>query len=153
MAIIEPFDREVLREQFRTASPFPFVSIENFLDASFARKVADAYPMFEDATGQGKTFKTINEKRKVQVTDAKRFPAPVAQLNDALASSKFLADLSYITGIPNLLADERLAGGGIHVTGPGGRLDVHVDFNYLEDRQLYRRVNLLVYLNPVWDEK
>jgi len=36
-------------------------------------------------------------------------PKPPATMNDALASPQFLADLSYVTGIPNLLADEQLA--------------------------------------------
>jgi Rps23 Pro-64 3,4-dihydroxylase Tpa1-like proline 4-hydroxylase len=76
----------------------------------------------------------------------------VAELNDLLASKRFLNDLSYITNMPNLLADKELLGGGIHVTGPGGRLDVHVDFNFIEDRKLHRRLNLLLYLNSPWDE-
>jgi Rps23 Pro-64 3,4-dihydroxylase Tpa1-like proline 4-hydroxylase len=99
-----------------------------------------------------KTFATVNERKKVQITDASKFLAPVAELNDLLASEKFLSDLSYITNMPNLLADDQLVGGGIHVTGPGGRLDVHVDFNYIEERQLHRRLNLLLYLNSGWDE-
>ena len=40
----------------------------------------------------------------------------------------------------------------MHITGPGGRLDVHVDFNFMEERQLHRRLNLLLYLNPTWNE-
>jgi hypothetical protein len=153
MDVIQPFDRDALRHKFQAAKPFPFVSIENFLDPAFARDIADAYPKFEDAQEQGRTFNAVNEKKKVQITDARSFPAPVAQLNTALASPAFLSNLSHITGIPHLLADEFLEGGGMHVTGPGGRLDVHIDFNYMERRKLYRRVNLLVYLNPVWDEK
>ena len=39
-------------------------------------------------------------------------------------------------GIPNLLADDQLVGGGIHETGPRGHLDVHVDFNYIAERDL-----------------
>jgi hypothetical protein len=151
--VIQPFDRETLRQRWIKASPFPFVKIEQLLDPPFAEKVAAAYPSFEDAMGRGRTFRTVNERKKVQITDANLFPGPVAQLNEALASPAFLSDLSYITGIPDLLADEELVGGGIHMTGPAGRLDVHVDFNYLEKRKLHRRLNLLLYLNPVWKEQ
>lgn len=145
-------DREARRRQFMSAEPFPFVKIENFLDPAFASEVAAAYPSFEVATAQGKSFRAVNERRKVQVTDARVFPGPVVQLNTLLASPAFLADLSYVTGIPKLLADEQLLGGGMHLTGPGGRLDVHVDFNFIQDRKLHRRLNLLLYLNPVWEE-
>src|SRR5262245_44429135 len=130
--LVQPFDRVALRQQFAQATPFPFVAIENFLDPVFASEVAAAYPNFEQATEFGRTFKTVNERRKVQITDAQLFSEPVRRLNDALASPEFLADLSYVTGIPNLLADEQLVGGGMHMTGPGGRLDVHVDFDYIE---------------------
>ncbi len=151
--LLQVLDREEVRKRSQIARPFPFVKIENFLDPAFAREVAAAYPSFDLALEKGQTFKTVNEKKKVQITDVRLFPESIARLNAALASPEFLADLSYITGIPDLLADEELVGGGIHVTGPGGRLDVHVDFNYIETRKLYRRINLLLYLNPVWDEK
>jgi hypothetical protein len=128
----------LLKRQYANATPFPFVKIENFLEPLFAAEVAAVYPTFEEAHRQGRTFKTVNEQKKVQITDAKLFPGPVARLNEALASAEFLSDLSCITSIPDLLADEELNGGGIHVTGPGGRLDVHVDFNYLESRKLHR---------------
>jgi hypothetical protein len=151
--LVQHLDREALRQQYLAASPYPFVKIENFLEPAFAREVAAAYPTFETATAQGRAFKSVNERKKVQITDAKLFPEPVARLNAALASPEFLSDLSYVTGIPGLLADEQLVGGGIHVTGPGGRLDVHVDFNFIESRKLHRRLNLLLYLNPEWDER
>jgi Rps23 Pro-64 3,4-dihydroxylase Tpa1-like proline 4-hydroxylase len=95
-------------------------------------------------------FQAVNERKKVQISDASRFPPAVRKLHEALASPEFLADVSYITGIPRLLADPKLAGGGIHVTGPHGRLDVHVDFNLMEANGWHRRLNILVYLNPVW---
>jgi 2OG-Fe(II) oxygenase superfamily len=151
--LIQPLDREALRQQYSNAKPFPFVKAEKFLDPAFAADVAAAYPSFENATTQGRTFNAVNERKKVQITDENRFPGPVAKLNEALASPDFLSDLSYITGIPDLVADETLDGGGMHITGPGGRLDVHVDFNYLENRKLHRRLNLLLYLNPVWEER
>jgi Rps23 Pro-64 3,4-dihydroxylase Tpa1-like proline 4-hydroxylase len=150
--MLQKLEREALRLQYIKAAPFPFIKIENFLNPAFAREVAAAYPAFEDALKRGRTFKTVNEQKKVQVTDSGLFPEPVARLNEALASPAFLSDLSYIAGIPELLADRELVGGGIHMTGPGGRLDVHVDFNYIESRRLHRRLNFLLYLNPVWEE-
>ena len=45
-----------------------------------------------------------------------------------------------------------LEGGGYHwLPAGGGKLDMHVDFNIGRDG-LYRRANLLIYLNPLWKE-
>jgi len=150
--VIRPFDRDQLRQEYRGAQPFPFFKIDGFLDETFAREVAASMPSFEEAQRLGLTFKSVNEKLKLQVTDASKFPPPVLALHQALAAPEFLADVSYITGIPDLLADDQLDGGGMHETGPGGRLDVHVDFNILEGRNWHRRLNILVYLNPVWQD-
>jgi hypothetical protein len=150
--MLQPYDREALRAQFSAAKPFPYIKIDNFLLPDVAREIAESYPDFDTALGQGRTFTSVNERKKVQITDPSLFPPPVARLNELLASPKFLDDLSFITGMPNVLADEKLIGGGIHITGPGGRLDVHVDFNYIKERALHRRLNLLLYLNPDWKD-
>ena len=78
------------------------------------------------------------------------FSEPVAELNRALAAPEFLDLLSYVFEIPRLLADEQLVGGGIHQTGPRGHLDVHIDFNYIRERELHRRLNILIYFNKDW---
>ncbi|MCA9528628.1 MAG: 2OG-Fe(II) oxygenase [Myxococcales bacterium] len=150
--MLAPYDKEALRAQFRSAEPFPFVAIDDFLEPAFAKEVAASYPTFEVARGHGHEFRAVNEAFKVQVTDEKRFPEPVRRLSNLLSSDAFLSDLAYITGIPNLLWDRELVGGGMHLTGPRGRLDVHVDFNYVPERQLHRRLNILIYLNPRWEE-
>ena len=151
--MLQPFNRDSLRKSYSTAKPFPFVKIEGFLNPAIAAQIAAAYPSFDEALGQGRTFNALNERKKVQITDSTLFPDPIARLNVALASPEFMADLSFITGIPTLLPDAELVGGGMHITGPGGHLDVHIDFNYMEERELHRRINLLLYLNPTWDEK
>jgi hypothetical protein len=151
--MIRKLDRDALRAQFRAAQPFPFMAIENFLVPGAAEEAARAYPTFEEAQKLGFKFNFVNEQQKVQVCDQEKFPAPVRRLGDAILSPEFMADLEYITGIPRLVADRQFEGGGMHLTGPGGRLDVHVDFNLLEARKLYRRLNILIYLNPVWKEE
>ena len=150
MTHIQPIDREALRERVRTAQPVPNFCIDNFLDPAFAESVIAAYPSYGDAMKAGRSFSAVNERGKVQMTDASTFAEPVAELNRSLASPEFLELLSYVFDMPNLLADDQLVGGGIHQTGPRGHLDVHVDFNYIEDRALHRRLNILIYFNKDW---
>lgn len=150
---IRPLDVRRLASEFRAAQPFPFVQIDEFLDPDFAREVVAAYPGFDQAAKLGRTFESVNEHRKIQVTDSRLFPPPVKRLHDAIASREFLGALEVVTGIPQLLADATMAGGGMHQTGPRGRLDVHVDFNLLGERKLHRRLNILIYLNPVWERE
>ena len=153
MTVIRPFDREELRARVRAARPFPHFCIDNFLEGSFAAEVERSFPTFEEASKMGRGFEAVNEKRKIQITDSSKFPGPVFRLHQALASQEWLDTLSYAMDIPRLLADEKLEGGGIHETGPRGHLDVHVDFNYIEDRKLHRRLNILVYFNPKWQKE
>jgi hypothetical protein len=148
--MINPIDREALRDRVRDAKPFPHFCIDGFLDPTFAEQVHAALPSFAEAERIGRSFKGVNEYKKVQVTDSTQFSEPVAELNHLLAAPDFLSLLSYVFDIPNLLADDQLVGGGIHQTGPRGHLDVHVDFNYIANRQLHRRLNILIYLNKEW---
>jgi Rps23 Pro-64 3,4-dihydroxylase Tpa1-like proline 4-hydroxylase len=147
---IRPIDGDALRERVGQAQPFPFFCIDNFLDEAFAEQVHDAFPSFAEAARIGRMFSAVNEKKKIQVTDKTRFAEPIAKLNQALADPEFCALLSTVFAIPNLLPDEELVGGGMHQTGARGHLDVHVDFNYIEDRQLHRRLNILIYFNKGW---
>ena len=147
---INPIDVAALKQKVKAATPVPNFCVDNFLDADFAESVLAAYPTFGEALKAGRSFEAVNEKGKVQLTDVSTFAEPVAELNRTLASPEFLAMLSEVFEMPNLGADEALVGGGIHQTGPRGHLDVHVDFNYLADRDLHRRLNILIYFNKGW---
>lgn len=151
--ILRPYDREALREKFQNAVPFPHLVLEDFLESDFAQQCQAEYPGYAEARAVGNEFAAVNERLKVQVCDSTKFKPNVLRLHEVLASQQFLDDLAYITGIPKLLADPRLDGGGMHVMGgSGGRLDVHVDFNYSDAHNWHRRLNILVYLNPVWED-
>lgn len=58
--------------------------------------------------------------------------------------------LSELTGIPNLKYSP--LGGGVHSIPTGGKLGVHRDFNQ-DEEGLWRRVNVLVYLQSKWDDR
>lgn len=148
--VIAPYDRDALRAQFQAATPFRFFKVDNFLLPGFAQQVVESYPGYAHARQMGgREFDAVNEKLKIQITDSTRFPPHVKRLADVLSGPAFLADLEHITGIPSLMPDATFEGGGMHLTNKSGRLDVHVDFNVYQDT--FRRLNILVYLNPVWE--
>lgn len=68
-------------------------------------------------------------------------------LTQEASGPKFLRWLEKLTGEPGLLPDPYLLGGGIHSTKRGGFLKMHVDFNWHQGLHLYRRLNVLIYLN------
>jgi Rps23 Pro-64 3,4-dihydroxylase Tpa1-like proline 4-hydroxylase len=152
LELINPIDRDALRAKIQTAQPFPHFCIDNFLDADFASEVCSSFPEYQSAKRMGHEFGGVNEKYKIQITDSSKFPPAIAKLNAILASQEYVDMWSDLIGIPKLMADPELSGGGIHETNSGGRLDVHVDFNFIEQRQWHRRLNILIYFNKDWRE-
>lgn len=152
-ALLNAIDDAAWQREMAEAPAFPHFCIDDFLDPAFAAEVHDAFPSYDDALGMGRSFNAVNEKRKIQITDSSKFPAPILALHELLASDEFVQRLSQVSGVPNLLADPGLSGGGIHETNGGGRLDVHIDFNYNEEMKLFRRLNLLIYFNRDWKDE
>lgn len=149
---LNPLDEDALRASFREGRPFRHIVIPQLLRTDFLQEVCAAYPTYAEAKLLADTeFRRVNENLKLQITDSERLPEPIRTLHWILASAEFRTRLARITGIENLLADPTLRGAGMHMMGRGGRLDVHVDFNVLRESQLYRRLNILVYLCEDWD--
>lgn len=142
-------DAARIRDAFQQAKPFRHVMIDDFLEPSAAESMLADFPPFDKR-------KAINEHghigRKAVVESVKNLSPFYRDFYRYINSKAFLAAMSDLTGIPGLIADETLFGGGTHENLEGQGLDVHVDFNIDERRMLHRRVNLLVYLNKEWDE-
>ena len=93
------------------------------------------------------TLKTI--KANIQINN---IPSTTKRLINHLNSPSVLSKLEKLTGINNLIADHRLAGCGMHRIERGGKLAIHVDYNKHPVKPLYRRINLILYLNKNWEE-
>jgi len=137
------------RHEFLTASPFPHVVIDGFFEDSAAEQLVADFPPFDPANALNE-FGEVG--RKATIADIRKISAFYAQTYDYIASPEFLGLVSEITGIPDLVHDEQMFGGGTHENLEGQELDPHVDFNYIDARKLHRRLNVLVYLNREWQE-
>lgn len=138
-----------LRERYQQAKPYPHITIDNFLPADLAMQLAHEFPGLEQMS------KLFNEPMsyKAQTSDVAHKAPAFAGIFAELQSPAFRAALEQITGICNLLADDMLAGGGLHQSPNSGFLDLHVDANFHPfDKSMHRRLNLLIYLSPDWNE-
>jgi Rps23 Pro-64 3,4-dihydroxylase Tpa1-like proline 4-hydroxylase len=134
---------------YRTADPFPHVVIDDFLPPELLRRVAEEFASMDRSDWRRSNSA---HERKLSTEDESRFGPFTAKVIAALNSGTFLNFLERLTGIGGLIADPFLRGGGLHEIERGGNLGVHADFNFYERLKVYRRLNLLVYLNSSWQE-
>lgn len=138
-----------LAQTFAAASPFRHAVIDGFFEPAYARRLVEQFPPFERGNslsedgrpGSKSTFEQIRE-----LGDA------YTALDGLLQGKEFLPLLGTITGIEGLLFDPSYLGGGTHDNRHTGGLEAHVDFNFHPLQRWQRRLNLIVYLNPEWQE-
>jgi Rps23 Pro-64 3,4-dihydroxylase Tpa1-like proline 4-hydroxylase len=138
------------REAFVTAQPFKHVTIENFFEPAFAEQLLAEFPSFDVKLS---TNESGHASGKSVNTNIRSISPAYQRLYETLAARPFLDFVSQLSGIPDLLLDPKMFGGGTHENLHGQELDPHVDFNYDESRQLHRRLNLIVYLNKEWQSE
>lgn len=135
---------------YRTADPFPHFVQDDLLDAAFVDRVLQEF----EAMNRGWwRHSEAAQERKWSTEDPRQLGPFTAALIAQLNGGRFVSFLEELTGITGLVADPHLRGGGLHEIRQGGLLGVHADFNVHPRLKLYRRLNLLVYLNKDWDPR
>jgi hypothetical protein len=142
-------DLDRLAREFAAGDPFRHVVVDGFLDESVCRALLRDFPGFEARHALNELGQVGGKAVRPDVRDISE---TYRALDDFLRTPDFLALVGRITGIPDLLYDRDYVGGGTHENVHGQGLDPHVDFNYHPGTRWHRRLNLIVYLNPEWDE-
>jgi hypothetical protein len=136
------------RDRFVAGDPFPHVAIDDFFAPEFAEALLRDFPAFDPALARNEIYEGV--WGKAVNTEIRRISPTYERLYAVIGSPEFLTLMSEITGIPDLLLDPKMYGGGTHENLHGQSLDAHVDFNYDEAQKLHRRLNVIVYLNKGW---
>jgi Rps23 Pro-64 3,4-dihydroxylase Tpa1-like proline 4-hydroxylase len=137
-----------LAAQFAKAEPFPHIVIDHLVSLS-----GEDLTAFPDAGWEGWASSAERyQQGKTTCSDSAVIPAPLLDIIDELSRPRFLRALEQLTAIEKLIPDPYLIGAGLHLTGPGGTLTPHTDFHYHAPLNLYRRINILLYLNETWSE-
>jgi len=128
--------------------PFSHAVIDDFFTKDVASYLFDNFPLMEEMPN------IFNEPMsfKGQLSDIDGKWPKFSKIFEILQSEDFRIKISKLTGIPDLLPDPYLAGGGLHQSPKSGFLDIHVDANFHPfNKTLHRRVNIIIYVNRNWE--
>lgn len=135
--------------RFARRQPFRHVVIDDFLAAPFANRLLAEFPPFERGNARNEAGELGS---KSTVERIRELGSSYSELDDLIQLPAFLELVGKLTGIDDLLYDPWYFGGGTHENRAGQDLDPHVDFNRHPIENWHRRLNLIVYLNPEWED-
>jgi 2OG-Fe(II) oxygenase superfamily len=136
---------------FRNARPFKHLVFDDLVVPEVKQELVRSFPS-DDWFGW-KDIDHEHQRKKLACDNQLVIPEPLDRLISELNSGPFISWLEHVTEIEGLTPDPHLEGGGLHMSVPGGWLTPHTDFHVGKNRLLYRRLNLLLYLNENWSEQ
>ena len=146
MIALDKFDVKELRLAYSTAVPIAHVVVDNCVVNADSLSLCFPPPNWMHWSALSGEY----EKNKFFCRDLLLFPDQLQETVRQLTSPKFLEILEEITGIDGLIPDPHLEGGGLHLSTQGGILAPHTDFHIYGRLNLYRQLNLILYLNESW---
>jgi hypothetical protein len=133
---------------FAAGNPCKHIVIDGFLTEETANLLHGHFPPMDALKVRRKS---LNENKAEDYKFDEWHPA-FREVREAIRSDFFAEWMSTVTGISGLLTPDNPLGSGVHQGANGSYVDVHIDVNYDPESNLWRRVNLLIYLNRHWEE-
>ena len=149
--MINEFDYGKLSKEFQEAKPFRHCIIDNFFDDETALKLSSEFPDYNDPNIWSVYRNAIENKKLTPHWDL--FPPKTYQAFTLMNTPGFVESVRLITGIPDLVADYGMHGGGWHMHGRGGKLNMHKDYSIHPKLGMERRINIIIYMTPDWKEE
>lgn len=128
--------------------PFYHKIIDNIISKDKAKKISQEFPDYNSSVWY--CYNNPLENKKT-CNNWYHFGPETYSLLTELNSPEFIQTLQTVTGIPKLYPDIGLHGGGLHIHGKGGKLNVHLDYSIHPKLKLQRKLNLIIYLTEDWN--
>lgn len=142
------YDKKRLLATSWENEPFPHAIIDGLWDPELLISCRAEFPSPDDL--RWITYNDPEEYGK-KAGDARVWGQMTHRFFREVRDPRFSNMLTNLTRIERLVADD--IGGGMHETGEGGRLEMHIDFNlHPSIPRLERRINMLVFLNDEWEQ-
>jgi Rps23 Pro-64 3,4-dihydroxylase Tpa1-like proline 4-hydroxylase len=148
---------DLLHKGYQDTYPFPHVVIDQFLEKESLDKIVGELRTMNSNDAYYKATHKPNALEFNKFAFKTNLPPTIDLLFKELVSESFIQSIEKLTGIPSIIANDlSLAGAGVHRIHNEGYLAIHTDFNTYNHPirgKLDRRINILIYLNPVWEEE
>ena len=139
-----------LKNDFFSASPFPYVVLDEFLDPEYFTVLTETLQQNNDIV-MGKNFTSDVESNK-SISLNSRLPDLVSNIVAELNTQNWVDNLKELTGIETLVAthngNSMLA--NYHEMKSGGLLGSHVDHSHEPELGLPHVLNIIIYLSSDW---
>jgi Rps23 Pro-64 3,4-dihydroxylase Tpa1-like proline 4-hydroxylase len=151
LQIAESVLKRLESEQARAASEFrrsggvPSFTLEDALPAEHALAIHQAFP-----TPDRLVMKRTLGQLKYVGYQMNAYDPLLEEAIYAFQDPRIVRAIGSITGMAELLPDDKLYAGGISLMTQGHYLNPHLDNSHDKDRNHYRVLNLLYYVTPDW---
>lgn len=135
-----------LKQSFQTAFPYKHIVMDDFLELDFANQIYDNFPSIDKLN---KHYNGLNE-RKSEGSNFGDFHPAFKELREEIMSKSFAEWMAEVSGIPEVFVTDDKLGTGLHQGSNGSFLDIHIDFNIHAEKNVHRRLNMLIYMNKDW---
>jgi hypothetical protein len=143
-------NRENLRAQFKSpeGTDTRHFICDNLLPEPIAQAAFDSFP--KDYAG----FRFRNSFREKKKTSVRldQHPRLLSDITFAMQSPRVVEQIMAIVEMTSLIPDPLLYAGGLSMMSKGDFLHPHIDNSHDVNRRHYRRLNLLYYVTPGWDD-
>lgn len=141
---------------YQSNEPFNNIVLDDFVeDVEYLKTIIHEFNNYDCWGWDSSKYSSENQVKKFfspwNDDNIKDIPANTKKLIEYFNSEEFIKKVEKLTGITGLIADHKLVGAGMHKINSGGKLSIHADSSKHANTGLYRRVNLLLYLNENWD--
>jgi Rps23 Pro-64 3,4-dihydroxylase Tpa1-like proline 4-hydroxylase len=139
--------KEKLHREFNDSSRIKSCIIDDLLPEHFLYEIYNFFPKKEELACR-------NDVREFKYTSSQmdRYHSIIEEAIYAFQAPEVIRLISEITGIKELISDEKLYAGGISLMDRGCYLNPHIDNSHDQDKKNYRVLNLLYYISPDWED-
>jgi hypothetical protein len=149
LAKLKTFDIEKLKKEYSSHPEYGLINIPEFLPYHVVTTCTGELSnlpieKMKHFTRKGSCMYECNDLTITPYQD---------KLVHALNSTQFIKWLEQLTGVQKLIPDPHLIGAGYMKSFKGDTLQVHTDFNWVEEVALNRAVSVIIYFNRGWQEQ